>query len=47
VWTDLENQFRGKGAVEVTFREYVPPHRNLGAIFIKAYRRMANMNEMM
>ncbi len=47
LWTELEGGFKGKGKDEDNFREYVPPHRNLGAIFIKAYRRMFNEQEAM
>jgi hypothetical protein len=42
LWNELALQFKGKGKDESTFNDYVPPHRNLGAIFIKAYRRMFN-----
>ncbi len=42
LWGELGAQFKGKGKDEETFKEYVPPYRNLGAIFIKAYRRMFN-----
>jgi hypothetical protein len=45
LWNELGASFAGKGKDEVTFKEYVPPHRNLGAIFIKAYRRMFNEQE--
>ncbi len=42
LWAELATQFKGKGKDEQTFNDYVPPHRNLGAIFIKAYRKMFN-----
>lgn len=42
LWAELAAAFNGKGKDEEYFREYVPPHRNLGAIFIKAYRKMFN-----
>ncbi len=45
LWDELSGTFRGKAKEEITFKEYVPPHRNLGAIFIKAYRRMFNEQE--
>lgn len=45
LWVELGGTFKGKGKDELTFREYVPPYRNLGAIFIKAYRRMFNEQE--
>jgi hypothetical protein len=28
-----------------TFLDYVPPHKNLGAIFIKAYRKLSESGE--
>lgn len=41
MWKNLETEFKGKTG-EALFKDYVPPHKNLGAIFIKAYRRMDN-----
>lgn len=37
LWNQLSKQFTG--AVKDKFDDYIPPHRNLGAIFIKAYRK--------
>jgi hypothetical protein len=45
MWAELSASFKGKGKDEEYFREYVPPHRNLGAIFIKAYRKMFNAQD--
>jgi hypothetical protein len=42
MWKDLEVYFNTKGALKETFDDYVPPHKNLGAIFIKAYRKLSN-----
>ncbi|MBL7712539.1 MAG: hypothetical protein JNL13_08755 [Chitinophagaceae bacterium] len=39
MWKRLGGEFKGK-TTEATFKDYVPPHKNLGAIFIKAYRRL-------
>jgi hypothetical protein len=39
MWKRLATEFKGKVS-ESTFKDYVPPHKNLGAIFIKAYRRL-------
>ena len=47
LWTELSDTFKGKVKEEKDFKEYVPPHRNLGAIFIKAYRRMFNEQDTM
>lgn len=49
-WTQTWHAFeqaaaRQGGDVLARFRDYVPPHKNLGAIFIKIYRRMATMQE--
>ena len=41
-WSSLEKYFGGRNAQERDlFSDYVPPNKNLGAIFIKAYRKMA------
>ena len=45
LWAELSASFAGKGKADEDFKEYVPPNRNLGAIFIKAYRRMKNEAE--
>ncbi|MES2480260.1 MAG: hypothetical protein V4561_14315 [Bacteroidota bacterium] len=39
MWKRLGGEFKGKVS-EPLFKDYVPPHKNLGAIFIKAYRRL-------
>jgi hypothetical protein len=47
-WNNLENYFaKVKGEPQSRFKDYVPPHRNLGALFIKAYRRMVNTDDLM
>jgi hypothetical protein len=41
-WSSLDAYFSKRGAQEKDlFSDYVPPNKNLGAIFIKAYRKMA------
>lgn len=41
-WSNLEKYFASRGAHEKDlFSDYVPPNKNLGAIFIKAYRKMS------
>ncbi|MEO5997935.1 MAG: hypothetical protein ABIN89_14410 [Chitinophagaceae bacterium] len=37
MWRDLSKQF--SGAQKEMFDDYIPPYKNLGAIFIKAYRK--------
>lgn len=38
LWKSIETKFkRNKEALE-RFYDYIPPHQNLGALFIKTYR---------
>lgn len=42
-WAGLNTYFgEVRGPVKEMFDDYVPPHKNLGAIFIKAYSRLFN-----
>lgn len=42
-WQTLGTKFNKVGGTyKEMFDDYVPPHKNLGAIFIKAYRRLFN-----
>lgn len=43
-WIPFWQEFRRKVAVE-GFEDYIPPHKNLGAIFIKAYKIAMGENE--
>jgi hypothetical protein len=43
LWKQLETRFTGKSLE--TFRDYVPPYQNLGALFIQAYRMMRDNSE--
>jgi hypothetical protein len=36
MWTELGKLFSGEA--KERFDDYIPPYKNLGAIFIKAYR---------
>jgi len=36
-WVNFWRDFKGKAGKEEGFEDYIPPHKNLGAIFIKAY----------
>jgi hypothetical protein len=48
MWKDLNVYFTSKmPSYKETFSDYVPPHKNLGAIFIKAYRRLSGNEELM
>jgi hypothetical protein len=40
MWRELEVYFSKRPEDLENFSDYVPPYKNLGAIFIKAYRRM-------
>jgi hypothetical protein len=39
MWRELEAGFRKDPAAREKFDDYIPPYKNLGAIFIKAYRK--------
>lgn len=48
MWRGLEeafNQKKASAADKEKFSDYVPPYKNLGAIFIKAYRHMMESDE--
>jgi hypothetical protein len=44
LWLQLSKQFAGSEMKEL-FNDYVPPYKNLGAIFLKAYRKIGVVNE--
>jgi hypothetical protein len=39
MWRELEAGFQKDPAAKEKFDDYIPPYKNLGAIFIKAYRK--------
>jgi hypothetical protein len=39
MWRELEARFQNDPAGREKFDDYIPPYKNLGAIFIKAYRK--------
>ncbi|HYF31933.1 MAG TPA: hypothetical protein VD993_12505 [Chitinophagaceae bacterium] len=39
MWRELGERFQNEAAAKEKFDDYIPPYKNLGAIFIKAYRR--------
>ena len=39
MWKELGSRFRNGPAAKEKFDDYIPPYKNLGAIFIKAYRK--------
>ncbi len=41
LWKTLDSKLKGSGKGYERFLDYVPPHRNMGAIFIQAYNRIA------
>lgn len=38
MWRELAGRFRNDAGAREKFDDYIPPYKNLGAIFIKAYR---------
>ncbi|MES2702778.1 MAG: hypothetical protein V4649_09075 [Bacteroidota bacterium] len=40
MWQDLDSYFSKRKDLHEKYDDYVPPYKNLGAIFIKAYRQM-------
>jgi hypothetical protein len=45
MWRDLEAGFQKDPAAREKFDDYIPPYKNLGAIFIKAYRKAMDSDE--
>jgi hypothetical protein len=39
MWRELEAGFQKDPVAKEKFDDYIPPYKNLGAIFIKAYRK--------
>lgn len=39
IWQQITNSVKGDPKANELMKDYVPPHKNLGAIFIKAYRK--------
>jgi hypothetical protein len=39
MWRELSTHFQNDPAAKEKFDDYIPPYKNLGAIFIKAYRK--------
>ena len=45
MWRELEASFQKDPAAREKFDDYIPPYKNLGAIFIKAYRKAMDDGE--
>lgn len=45
MWRELEAGFRKNPEAREKFDDYIPPYKNLGAIFIKAYRKAMDTDE--
>jgi hypothetical protein len=43
LWNDLEKSVKDKPQAYERFLDYIPPHKNLGAIFIKTYNKMMEL----
>ena len=41
IWNTLELAVKKDPYAFSKFQDYIPPHRNLGAIFMQAFRKMA------
>lgn len=42
IWGNLNHMFSSNAGSYELFQDYIPPQKNMGAIFIKAYKRMMN-----
>lgn len=40
LWLRLDSRFPNGTTADVRFKDYVPPHKNLGAVLIRSYRAM-------
>jgi hypothetical protein len=40
IWAELDVSLKNNPKAYERFLDYIPPHKNLGAIFIKAYNKM-------
>jgi hypothetical protein len=43
IWAKLDGQFKSESERDL-FNDYVPPHKNLGALFLKAYKTLKETN---
>ena len=39
LWPQIESRVRSNSKAQERFQDYLPPHKNLGAILIRNYRR--------
>lgn len=39
IWTDLDKQLKGSESY-IRFVDYIPPHKNVGAVFIRSYMKL-------
>ena len=40
IWNELDTTLKSNATAYERFLDYIPPHKNLGAIFIKSYTKM-------
>ena len=45
IWKDLKERFKKDPVARDRFDDYIPPYKNLGAIFMKAYRTAMGIEE--
>jgi hypothetical protein len=46
MWKDLATRLHGEVGAKEKFDDYIPPYKNLGAIFIKAYQAQIRKTSM-
>ena len=44
LWDKVEKKVKGNATSYEQFKDYIPPHKNLGAIFIQAYNNLTSGN---
>ncbi len=42
LWNNLDKKLKGSGQSYERFLEYVPPHKNMGALFIQAFNQLSH-----
>lgn len=45
IWKQTDMKLKGSGKSYERFLDYVPPHKNMGAIFIQAFQKMSQIEE--
>jgi hypothetical protein len=45
IWKQMDAKFKGSGKSYERFQDYVPPHKNMGALFIQAFQKNSQYDE--